>query len=428
MTTHATLSPSARYRWQLCPASVKACLPYGGGKSSAAAIDGTHSHTLLEACLKKGTVDDPQKFLGLVLQDHEGMFGVDQDRIDRVRVATDYITRRLTELGGGMVISESRVNPVALLGRDDMSGTVDVQIRSGDVVELIDYKDGMNPVEAENNPQLEQYAFGVLSETFASKGNPTFQTVVMTIIQPKVTIRGGQAITSCSVPALDFLGERILKIAAEAAATDDPDAPFVPGDKQCHYCAHKANCSTAITWTLDRAGIKFEDMTVTKDAAKQNAAELSNDQIRELVEAGPLLRKLIEAAEEEALRRIVAGKTVVGLKVVRGVGRRKWALPEDEIAAKLSKMGVPKADIWETKLTPLTKIEKLTWTKRDGTTKQLSERQREVFNTELVEKPDGALVVVSESDRRAAVEYGDVTKMFAPVVEEPAPALPAWMA
>jgi hypothetical protein len=349
------------------------------------------------------------------------MFGVDQDRVERVRVATDYIRSKMQ--AGAVVISEKRVDPAALLGRSDMSGTVDVQIINGTTLEVIDYKDGMNEVSAVDNPQLEQYVFGILSENLSSATPLTLETVVTTIIQPKVTARGGVAITSHTQLVSDFLGDKLKDIVSEAAATDDPNAPFVPGEKQCVYCPHKANCSASVTWTLNKAGIKFEDMTVTKDAAKTNAVELSNEQIRELVEAGPLLKKLVEAAEEEALRRIVSGKPVDGLKVVRGQGRRKWALPEEETAAKLSKMGVPKAEIWETKIVSFTKIEKLVWKKKDGTEKQLTPRQLEVFHAELVEKPEGALVVVSAADRRAAVEYGDVSKMFGAVPDQ----LPSWL-
>ena len=46
MTTHSKLSPSARSRWGACPGSVREEAKYPKQPSGAAAIDGTHSHTL----------------------------------------------------------------------------------------------------------------------------------------------------------------------------------------------------------------------------------------------------------------------------------------------------------------------------------------------------------------------------------------------
>lgn len=425
MTTHAKLSPSARYRWQLCPASVKACAQYEGErKSSPAAIDGTHSHTLLERCIKKPMnppIDDPMHFIGTILQDEDGMFGVNADRADRVRVATDYIRSKCKE--GTILLSEQRVDPVALLGRNDMSGTVDVQIINGTHLELIDYKDGMNAVEAERNPQLEQYAYGVLSENFA-KGLPhNFETVTMTIIQPKIAMKGGNPITSYTVNVEDLLGEQMNQIIIEAHNTDAPDAPFVPGEKQCKYCAHAGNCSAFMNNTLKASGIEFKKVDYVKEAAAVEPNDMTDDKLRELVEAAPLLRKMIESAEEEALRRMEAGHKIAGLKVVRGPGRRSWALPEEEVAAKLTKMTVPKGELYKTSLITPAQLEKLKWTKKDGTEKQLTVKQLEMVQTTLISKSDGKLTVVPEADSRKAVEFADVPAMFVPVV----PDVPSWM-
>ena len=435
MSAHSRLSPSSRYRWQKCPASVAACEKYEAAvKSSPSAIDGTHSHTLLEHCIKhKGGIADPKQFIGLILQDHEGVFAPDEERCRRVRVATDYIKHRVEELGDGTeVIAEKRVNPKALLGRDDMSGTVDVQIINGTFIEVIDYKDGMNEVSAVDNAQLEQYVFGILSESANSKR--AFTDIRTTIIQPKVAMKGGTPINSADYTVADFLFQKLPVIIEEAAATDDPNAPFVPGEKQCTYCPHRGNCHAFNSHAMEKAGIKFEDMNFAKDAAGKQPEELTDEQLREMIEAAPLLRKMIESAESEALRRIQSGHAMAGLKVVRGPGRRKWALPEEEVAAKLSKMGIPKQVIWETTLISPAKAEVVKWVKRDGSEKQLTPRQLEVFNTVLVSKGDGKLTVVPESDKRGAVEFADLTKMFSAVPEAPAapevtvePSLPSWL-
>jgi hypothetical protein len=58
------------------------------------------------------------------------------------------------------------------------------------------------------------------------------------------------------------------------------------------------------------------------------------------VEAAPLIRQMLEGAEEEALRRFEAGMPVAGLKAVNGRGSRAWAFPEEEMADKLKEEGV----------------------------------------------------------------------------------------
>jgi hypothetical protein len=161
VSDHAKLSPSKRSRWALCPGSIREEAKYPDTGSGPAAADGTHSHTLLEHCIKNG-LSDPMDQVGETFTDHEGTFKVDADRAARVKTAIEYIRERSMN-GMFKVISEQRVDPEFLLGRKDLSGTVDCQIIGPDWIELIDYKDGMGVVSAEGNMQLEQYAYGVLA-------------------------------------------------------------------------------------------------------------------------------------------------------------------------------------------------------------------------------------------------------------------------
>ena len=410
MTTHAQLSPSKAHRWTVCPGSIREEAKYPD-TSGAAAVDGTHSHTLLERALVDNK--DPLEFIGQVLTDHEGDFVVDKERATRVAMAYSHVQHRAKELDALMVVAESRVNPANLLGRDDCSGTVDVQIHAGTHVDIIDYKDGMGIVSAQDNEQLELYALGVLAD------NPHIQSVRMTIIQPKLATRGMKAITSYDMMAVDLLA-RVDGYKAAAAATDNADAPLVPGESQCKFCKAKGSCSALASNVMEALGM-FTAIDVAQQAADKNPNELSDQQIREIVESAPLVRQLLEAVEAEALRRFEAGVTISGLKAVYGRGTRSWALPEEEMADKLIKMGIPKAAIFETKLVTPAKAEKLTWEKRDGEKKQLSERQLKTLETEYIKKSQGKLTIVPESDHRAAVVL-DASPMFTPVQS-----LPDWL-
>jgi len=426
MSTHAMLSPSKRSRWALCPGSIREEAKYPEQDSGPAAVDGTHSHTLLEHCID--TSRSAHSYVGTTLTDHDGDFTVDVDRAARVQTALDYIAERSA---GGLlpVVAETRVDPAFLLGRDDLSGTVDVQILGGDTLELIDYKDGMNIVSAKDNMQLEQYAYGVLAGyELPVNGNYPIKTVRMTIIQPKLALRGMKAITSHDVSVSELL-RNLGTIVTQAAATDKPDAPLVPGESQCKFCRAKGSCSALASNVMKEVGIMFQPVvTQTLDIAQQSAnkdpSKMDDAQITQIMEAAPLMRQLLEGVEVEALRRLKAGQTIPGLKLVHGRGSRAWALPESEMAEKLVKMGIPKGTVYETKLVSPAKAEKLTWKKKDGTDVTLTERQLSRMEQEYVSKLAGKLTVALESDDRTAV-INNAAPLFS-AVETPAQ-LPAWL-
>lgn len=432
MSTHARLSPSKRHRWAACPGSVREEAKFPERDSGPAAVDGTHSHTLLEHCIKGG-LKDPTKMVGITLKDDDGEFKVDLERAERVKMAIDYIAERVDEQGGlwmCQVLAEERVNPARLVGRDDLSGTVDCQIRGSKVLEIIDYKDGMGIVEAENNAQLEQYAIGALASVDAIR----WSEVKMTIIQPKLAYKTFSPITSWTVP-VEYLMRRVDDLRAEAEATDDPAAPLVPGESQCKYCQAKGSCTALASNVMKEIGVMFQPVSVSpvelaEQSANKDPATMDGDQIRQIIEAAPLLRQMLEAVEQEALRRMKEGQTIPGLKLVNGRGSRSWALSEDEIADKLIKMGVPKASVYETKLVSPAKAEKLKWEKRDGTKVSLSDRQLKKLEQNYIVKLAGKLTVVPESDSRPAV-VNDATPLFK-ALEAPEPVsapteMPSWL-
>ena len=164
----------------------------------------------------------------------------------------------------------------------------------------------------------------------------------------------------------------------------------------------------------DRA-VEKATLDVAQQSADKDPTTMDDAQLRQIMEAAPLMRQLLDGVEKESLRRLKAGQAIPGLKLVHGRGSRAWALPEDQIAEKLVKMGIPKTAVYETKLVSPAKAEKLTWKKRDGTDMQLSERQLKTLESEYVSKLAGALTVVPESDGRPAV-VTNAAPMFSAVV------------
>lgn len=428
---HAKLSPSKAARWMACPGSVREEAKYPDEPSGPAAVDGTHSHTLLEHCIKNGLAD-PTAMVGVKMKDDDGEFVVDADRAARVKVAVDYVRARMTEYGVCQVMSERRVNPEWLLGRSDLSGTADVQIHAPDTLEIIDYKDGMGEVKVEHNPQLELYAIGALAGLkLPINAKYPFDKVRMTVIQPKLALRGMPAVTHFEMPLAQLIG-RFGMYAIKAKATDAPDAPLVSGE-HCKFCKHKG-CSERAGTVMKEVGVMFpmleksEVVELAQQSANKDPATMDNDQIRQIMEAAPLMRQLLEAVEEEALRRLKSGDSIPGVKLVYGRGSRAWALPENEMAEKLIKMGIPKSAVYETKLVTPAKAEKLTWEATKGgekIKKSLSERQLKTLEAEYVSKVAGKLTVVPESDSRPAAVV-NAAPLFSAVQPE-AEQLPAWL-
>lgn len=408
--THAKLSPSSAHRWTRCPGSVREEQKYPD-KSGPAALDGTRTHALLEMCLVTGM--DPSMMVGQSLTDEDGTYTVDKDRAERVKVAVDYV-RELSE-GGGKVTTERKVNPVRLIGRDDLDGTVDITIEHHDWVEIVDYKDGITPVEAVENDQLISYALGHLAGYgLPVNGDYPVKRVILTIIQPKLLLKGLPAVNSWEVSVQSLLA-RIGDLVVKAAATDAPDAPLVPGEKQCRFCRAKGGCSAVNTHVMDAVGM-FKSIDIVQQAAVAEPTELSNERITEIIQAAPLLRQLLEATEAEALRRMQMGMTIPGLKVVNGRGSRVWAFPEDEMETKLKKLGIPAGSLHITKLISPAQAEKLTWEKRDGTRCQTTDKMKMQMERELVVKLAGKPTVAAESDPRPAVVL-DASPMFGEVVK-----------
>jgi hypothetical protein len=364
--------------------------------------------------------------VGIKMKDDDGEFVVDADRAERVHVAIDYLTMRMVEtMGMATIKAEQRVDPQWLLSRADLSGHVDVQVHDplNEVLEIIDYKDGMNDAWDSAILQMEQYALGVLASFKIARPNPyPFKTVRLTVIQPKLAFKGIDAVRSVDYPIEQILDQVAKTIVIQAAATDKPDAPLVPGESQCRYCRHKGACSALSAQALQTV----ESADLSLDNAKKDPTTMSDEQLVRIMEAGPLLRQLLDGVEKEAQRRLEGGATIPGLKMVNGKGARSWKIADDEMADKLKKMGVPKDALYKTTLVSVAQAEKLRWKKRDGTEVQLTERQLKTLEQEYVVKTVGKPTVALASDSRAAITT-NAAPLFSAVQPQVPVELPAWL-
>jgi len=273
---------------------------------------------------------------------------------------------------------------------------------------VVDFKYGAGiQVDAEENPQLMYYAYGVLQEF------PECDKVRVVIVQPRGFHADGP------VRAWDTTAEHIRTWVAETLKPAMERVEFdhaLEAGKWCRFCPAKLVCPLL-------SGL-------FKAAALANPAEIVNYSPEALARSYEYLDAVkfyTKALQDEALARLQKGKSIPGLKLVHGRGSRAWALPEDQMAEKLIKMGIPKSAVYETKLVTPAKAEKLTWEKKDGTKVTLTERQLKRMDQEYVSKLAGKITVVPESDGRPAVIM-NAAPLFSAVEAAPAAEpLPSWL-
>ena len=200
-------------------------------------------------------------------------------------------------------------------------------------------------VDAQENEQLMLYALAAL-ENFGVAYD--FKEVVMVIHQPRLN-----HVSEYVVPVehIQAFAERAREAAQRALFANDPE--YVPGEKQCKFCKAKAVCPA----------LKAEVDSMTADVATPaDFADLVQGDSKALAEAMKrvaVIEQWCAAVREEAERRLVAGETVPGFKLVAGrKGNRKWT-DEEAVEKLLHKSGIEYDAIFETKLASPTKIEKL---------------------------------------------------------------------
>lgn len=450
--SHARLPPSNE-RWPNCAGSVREEWNYPDIPGEAA-IDGTGSHVLLEMCLENNVnaIQYDQQIIGANHPDNMNGWLVGLDRIERVQMCLDYITRRVNELKDQYpdaqvtVESETKADPGGLFGRTDWWGTVDVTIicrhkHTGDVlfIETVDYKDGRGWVHVPGNTQLISYLLGKMRPYIGSGPDLVrpFRTdrvkdCRMTIVQPKTNpVIRYQCSTEPDKYGNRLTVDQIIEAGSQmnkaAYATDDPDAPLSPG-KWCQWC--KANpkrgghCMAATDKSLQVVkNMSTEISTSMSDVTNLLIFEyiekiiadpklLTSEQLSELASAKDPLMTAFASCEDEIKSRIEAGETVPGYAMVPGRGSNKWNDDEDTIVKKLKAKRLKLTDIYPKKLASPAQILK---------NPELTDIQKKKIETELVAHVAGKLTLTKvahdqdNNQQTAEMMFGDVAQ---PAIEQ----------
>lgn len=362
--THSIYSASGAHRWMSCPPSAQLEHQFPN-ETSTFAEEGTAAHDLAEHKLKKA----------LKMRSKKPTSPYQSDEMDEM---TDLYVEYCLEL-----IENSKENckdlQILIEQKLDFSdyvpegfGTGDLVVVGNGTLHVVDLKYGRGViVSAEKNPQMMLYALGALS-LFDMLYD--IEKVSMNIVQPRVDNFSTWEIT---VEELLKWAEEELKPKALLASSGGGE--FCAGD-HCRFCRAKNQCRARAVKNLELLKYEFQD-----------PALLTDEEIAEIIGLADELAKWAGDIYTYATALAInEGREWDGFKLVEGRTRRKFT-DEDAVVEAAKDAGY--TDIFKQSLITITEMEKLMGKKKFG----------DILGC-YVEKPKGKLTLVSESDKRQAVD------------------------
>lgn len=402
---HAYLSPSAAHRWMVCAASaaLESQVP---DQASVYADEGTAAHTLAADCLLGG--GDAASRLGQVIVAGEHSFTVDKDMAAHVQSYIDFI-RALAE--GKTLLVERRVGIGHITGEQDATGTADAIIidASAKNLTVVDLKYGRGvEVSPVDNEQMQHYALGAL-EDYSILAD--FESVTMLVHQPR--INGASEPWSVSTEELllfaDHASDRadhamaVLKDVLDGTPVSEIDLDhYRPGEKQCRFCDGKAICPALRAEVIELVGETATAAEFASLAIAKVGLETGENYLSVAMSKVGMVEDWCKAIRAEVERRLLAGRTVDGFKLVEGRrGNRQWT-DETEAEALLKSFRLKADEIYDRKLIGVASAEKLL--------KQTPKRWAKV--EKIIARSDGKPSVAPATDKRPALAVSSIAEEF----------------
>lgn len=359
----------------LCPGKpvLETGKPNPGNKYSRS---GTASHTLLQQSID--TSMPAAAFIGNEIVADGELFMVDVERAGYVQTAIDNIHRMAGP--DALILTEQQVNYAEALGvpGNEAWGTADVLVAKDAELQVHDYKDGQGVVvEAEDNPQLMLYGVGGLAAVQGILG--LFSQVRLVIHQPRIRSEPSEWVISvedllawanttarsavCTrINAENLHGHKVH--AGQQIAMSYWEETFLrPGEKQCKFCRAKAECgalrSTALTAVFGQAPADPDEFADLDVPGKEHIAPSTDAWLAAAMAKADLIDLWLTAVRAEVERRLLAGESVPGYKVVQGrKGNRQWSNAA-EAEAMLKKMRLKVEEMYDLTLISPPTAEKL---------------------------------------------------------------------
>ena len=368
---HALLSASSAHRWLHCPPSAK--LTAGVTEApSEAALQGTAAHALAEHKLRRALKQQSKRPVS-EYEDDEMNTHTD----DYVSYVLEQYEQAKQATPGAVIYIEQRLDFSHVVPGG--FGTGDCLIVADGTLHVIDLKYGLGVlVEAEWNLQMMLYAIGALALFDALYD---IEQVALTIFQPR---RENVSTWTISVTELNEWAEHTLKPAAELAAKGDGE--FCAGT-WCQFCRIASTCRARAEANLELAKFEFAP-----------PAELSADEVAEVLAQIPELTRWASDVQDYALSQALSGERYEGFKLVAGRSIRKYT---DETAVAEAAKAAGYRDIYKRSLLTITAMEKLMGKKNFS----------EILGN-LVVKPEGKPTLVPLSDKRPELQISTAADDF----------------
>lgn len=405
MTSHAILSPSSAERWFNCPGSLYATKDLPDVNTSYAK-EGTTAHALAEFCLKfnKKAVDS----LGKLITPN-GIY-VDEEMAEAVQEYVDTVNGIKASMSDLLIVDiEQKLDFTDLLDiasvKDTISadtdkfeafGTADAIILGDGELQIHDLKYGKGvQVYAEDNKQLMIYALAAY-QYYSLCCDIT--KISMHIHQPRLHHHSEYSVTPDELLAF---GEKLKERAVKAytvylnGPTNDDD--FCAGESQCRFCKAAGNCEALAKHVTATIGADFNVINDVGDVVIDAVTVDAPEDIAIKFSALNTIKSWITAVETRVNFLLQQGQKVPGYKLVMGrQGNRAWRnVEEAENALKTFKL---KEDERYTKklISPTQAL------------KVLKDSPKRVAKLEeLIIRPEGKPTVVSELDKRPAINIAD---------------------
>ena len=392
---HALLSPSGAYRWMRCPGQPN-FTKHIKSVSSSWAAEGTLAHQVHEAALKAPA--DPSMYIGEIYEvEVMGKMTpmvVTREMTEAVAVSTSYLRDLRIEHPDAVMLVEQRVSLDSLRPASPIHGTSDVVIYLPSIRVLIpyDYKHGQGVlVDVMDNEQLLIYALGTWVD-IAQKRRWKIDEIRPHIAQPRANHPDGP-IRHTKVSPLDLM-DFAQDVLAAAAATQEPDAPLIPGE-HCKWCPAEQTCTARLSGVASAL------------PAPGLLPELPAGGMLTAAQRGELLQRIDQAGVEDwiaALRASVfadlsSGQQHKHWKLVPKRASRVWSEPAQKVIKVFRELGVEERYLWtDPELISPAAAERLVGKKR--------------FPKDIAVSVSSGNTLVPASDPRAAVQIQDAADEF----------------
>lgn len=339
---HSELGASGAHRWRPCPGSVALSRGLPDNPSIFAA-EGTVFHEVASWCLELGL--EPHGFIGTKIDVPPfGLLTFDKAMANHMVAGLDFL-RAVADSPGARMLVETRLN----LGEWTLPGefgTADAIVMDPTNwrMTVFDWKYGAGvPVSPDENPQAILYALGAWStvageffyDAYLARGDENTDLYSMPDVEVHIVIeqpraQGGGGVWKTTLSELLAEGEKIRQ---DALRTKDPNAPLVPGDKQCKFCrAARFNaCEARAKFVLSMAMEDFDALDQDFDlgvplVVPQALSPEARSQV--LLHKG-MIEKFLEQLHKEAYHDAQHGRPVPGMKLILGRSpARAWTDPD----------------------------------------------------------------------------------------------------